>query len=225
MIRILITILLIVILVPLALLYFVQGMPDWYDESKQQSTQQAFQELRTKYSGAKGNQLIENKVRELLFGELKLNQQELNALVFASLENSKDGRRLLAASDGLNAQIKRETVEVGIILNLDKAARMDSKMKKYVTELRDNLPFIRGERLHIALESLPSVKNGALVFDKDLRVKLGHLSLSKDRLVQLMEKVGANQNKLKELRVKVPNVRFNQVSIADQHLNLGLSFR
>jgi hypothetical protein len=225
MIRFIITLLVLIIMVPLALLYFAQRMPDWYDANEQQASQHAYQKLINKYQGTSGNKLIEDKVRELLFGELKLSEEELNALIFSTLSNSKDGRRLLAASDGLNAQIKQDTVEFGVILNLDKAAKVDSKMKSYVETLKENLPLIAGEKLYIALESLPTVSNGQLVFDEELKVKLGALSLSKKRLLQLMAKAGVSENKLKELRINVPNVKFNKVAIADSQLNLGLSFR
>lgn len=225
MIRFLLSLVIVIIFGALALLYFGQATPEWYDPSKQKDAQQGYQELKSKYAGSNGSKLIESKVRQLLFGELKLSEEELNAIVFATLQGSEDGRRLLSASDGLNVQIKQETVEVGVILNLDKAAKVDKKMKKYVAELRDKLPFIRGQHLHLAIESLPSVANGQLLFDKDMRVKIGRITLSKKRVLDLMSRVGAKPDKLKQLRIKAPNVYFNQVAIVDSQLKLGLNFR
>ena len=116
---------------------------------------------------------------------MRLSETEFNALLMASLSSSKDGRRLLSVSDAINADLQDERVELGVVVDLEKAAKQDAKTKKRVDQLLQALPLLDKSKIHVAFSGRPIAKNGNLAFADDISMKIGAIPISNSLLRQL----------------------------------------
>ena len=119
MLRILSIIVVLAILVGGYAWYSAQSLPAWFDDSTNHQDQVA-ERLSEKIKKEGVGSFLGSKVGDILTGKLELSETEFNALFLASLKLNEDGQKLLAVSDGVNAIVHDDHIELGAIINLDK---------------------------------------------------------------------------------------------------------
>jgi len=164
--------------------YSSQSMPDWY-QPEQSHQQQVADTLADDIKQQGVGKFLGNKFAEVMRGEMRLSETEFNALLLASLSSSRDGRRLLKVSDAINADLQDDRVELGVVVNLEKAAQQDAKTKKRVEQLLQVLPLLDKSRIYVAISGRPIAKNGNLAFADDISIKIGAIPISNSLLRQL----------------------------------------
>jgi len=167
-----------------AIWYSSQSMPDWY-QPEQPHQQQVVDTLADDIKQQGVGKFLGNKFAEVMRGEMRLSETEFNALLLTSLSSSRDGRRLLKVSDAINADLQNDRIELGVVVNLEKAAQQDAKNKKRVEQLLQVLPLLDKSRIYVAVSGRPIAKNGNLAFADDISIKIGAIPISNSLLRQL----------------------------------------
>ena len=197
--------LLVLVFAVLALLFFSsQNLPDWYSADRDNSARAA-EQLSEEIQKRGASKFLGQKFAQVMSGQLILNEVEFNALLLASLKSSKDGRRLIAVSDGINARLKQNEIEFGAVIDLQKAARADAKAKAAVAKLQDALPFLGKTKIFLAASGKPIAKNGDLAFSDDISIRIGSIPFSSSMLRQLgvpVHKVSSETLPIKLMRIK-----------------------
>jgi len=198
--------------------YSAQSLPDWYQASDKSPQQRVTKQLseQIKQRGVAG--FLGDKFADVMNGQLILSQAEFNALLLASLESSKDGRRLLNVSEAVNAQIRDGELELGAVLNLDKVAQLDARSRQAVDKLTGALPFLDKSRMFLAVTGRPIARLGNIAFDDDFVIKIGSVPISSDLLSQLgvpVEKAASASLPIKYMTVK-------SIVLTDEKITLGV---
>ena len=195
--------------------YTAQSLPSWYEQEKPQSQRVAnnlSEEIKKKGVGS----FLGGKFAEVMNGELNLSETEFNALMLASLQSSKGGRRLLAVSDGVNAQLRNDELEIGAVVDLKKLAATDAKSKKAVDKLTDALPFLSNQKLSVAISGTPIARDGNIAFDQDLSLTIGSVPIPNSVLKSLgvpVERATQESLPLKYLKVTSVNLKEDQITL------------
>jgi hypothetical protein len=174
-------ILMLIVLMVLAGLGFVwysaQTLPDWY-QTDAPIEQQAAQKLLEKIQQQGTSKMLGDKFADVMTGQITLNEAEFSALFQASLHSSRGGKRLLSVSDGINAKISDDAIELGIVFNLKKISNLDARAKEKVERALDALPLLNESRVFVAIKGVPIARNGELAIGDDYSIKIGSLALS-----------------------------------------------
>ncbi len=220
MLRFLGVVFIVLLLIAGGLWFSAQSLPNWFDEDTDQQAR-VTQDLSDQISRSGGREFLGNKLAEILSGRLSLNEAEFNALLLASLQADKDGRKLLAVSDGVNATINPNGIEVSAVINLDKLGEVDAKARDAVEKVNRLLPFLNDSRVAVALIGTPVARNGELGIKDDFSLRVGAIPISNSALRQLGAKVErANQESL-----DLKYLTVNSVALRSGELALGVTPR
>ena len=213
MIRFILIVLLLLVGAVLLLGYSSQTLPDWY-QAEQSRGDQVTQQLSAEIDRQGTAKFLGDKFSQVMNGELTLSEAEFNAVLLASLQSSRDGRKLLAVSDAVNADLTNDGIEFGAVINLDKAAQMDAKAKKAVDKLVDTLPFLNKSKVYIAVQGRPIARNGNLAFTEDISVQIGSIPISHSILKQLgvpLYKVSNESLPLRYMSIKAVSTNDDEI--------------
>lgn len=217
MIRILIVIVMVIILTLGFVWYSSQSLPDWYQP--QESQQEKVVEQLSEQINQQGiGQFLGSKFAGVMNGQLQLSEPEFNALLMASLQSDVDGRRLLSVSDALNAQIREDELELGLVLDLDKVALLDAEARDAVNRVTDALPFLDKSKLFLAVTGEPIARDGGIAFGKDFTVTIGMLPISSSLLSQL----GVPVHKASNASLPLRYLRVQSIKLEQGQINLGV---
>ncbi len=177
------------------------------------------QETPTAVARALRRQLKQEAARN---GTLRLDQQELNALLKRALASDPDGRRIRDATRAVRATIDGDRLSVGAVTDLDllAAAASDARERDAIRKLRRLVPWILGQDFYLGVEGRPQARGGKLAFD-GVAVKVGQLSFDPAQLLALL---GLPADRLdRELAVRLPDAKLEDVRIEDGSLLLSLA--
>ncbi len=204
MIRILIVLVIAVLVAILYLWYSSQSLPDWYEQDKSNTTT-SLQQVSQQINRQGVDKFLRSKIVDALDGTVTLNETEFNALLIAGLNNSKNGRRLLSVSKAINAEIHAGEIELGAVVNLDKASAINDKTKKVVAGLRKAMPLLDDSTIFLAVRGTPIAKSGNIGFADEFGVKIGAVPISSNSLQQLgvpVERVSTVSLPMKYMTIK-----------------------
>ncbi len=210
--------LLVTVIALLVFLFFSsQSMPDWHSSEHSQSDR-VVEQLSEDIQKHGTSKFLGQKFAQVMSGHLTLSEAEFNALVLASLKSSKDGRRLISVSDGIKASLSSNGIELGAVIDLQKAANADRKAKAAIEKLRDALPFLGKSKVFLAVQGKPIAKNGELAFSEDISVRIGSIPLSNSLLRQL----GVPVHKVSTETLPIKLMRIESVQTKDGEIVLGV---
>ena len=177
---------LILLLVGLAGLawYSSQSLPAWY-QAEQDQQQQVVDDLSEKIQEQGIGKFLGSKFAGVMNGQLELSETEFNGLMIASLRAHHDGQRLLQVSDAVKIELRDNELELGVVLDLDKVAKLDAKSKKAVQQLKDALPFLDNSKVFLSITGQPIARDGNISFGDEYDVKIGALPVSSKLLARL----------------------------------------
>ncbi|MBX2849057.1 MAG: hypothetical protein KTR16_12100 [Acidiferrobacterales bacterium] len=204
MIRILLVLLTLVALSLCVAWYSSQTLPSWYQSDVSQQ-EKLVTELSEKINSQGVGEFLGNKLADIVSGQLVLSEVEFNALLLSSLQSSQDGRRVLAVSDAVKAQLNDGNVEVGAVIDLHKVAQTSEEAREAVENLNKALPLLDRSKIFLSVSGQPIARNGEISFDEDFSVKIGAIPISSKLLAQLgvpVHKASESSLPLKYLLVK-----------------------
>lgn len=225
--------------------YGSQTLPDWYQPTPAQTQDQqavlgaasdgsnelaehagaaqahAIEQLTRTINEQGIGQFLGNKFAGVMRGELALSETEFNALMVASLQADPDGRRLLSVSDAVNARLRPDELELGVILDLNKVAQMDARARDAVAKVRDALPFLDRSKMAIAVTGQPVARNGEIGFSDDFTITIGSIPLSS----ALLEQLGVPVHKARSASLELRYLRVNSLQLSEQAIDLGVTPR
>ncbi|MEO0368029.1 MAG: hypothetical protein AAF197_04495 [Pseudomonadota bacterium] len=207
--------LLLVILVAGGIWFSAQSLPGWYEEDEPAVSASERLSQQVQQQGVGG--FLGSKLSQILGGKLVLNETEFNALLMASLRADKDGQKLLAVSDAVNATIHPTGIEIGAVINLNKVEKIDARARETVEKVNQIFPFLNKSRVAVALIGMPVARNGELGVKDDFSVKVGAIPISNDSLRQLganVERANYESLDLKYLRVKSVSLRDGEIELS-----------
>jgi len=189
------------------------SMPGWYDAEKSGSYHK-LDDINQFIEKHGKHKFYEQKLADFLRGQVTLNEAELNALLYTKLRKEEDGRRLLAITDGVRAQIKNGSVELGAVLNIDKLQQLDAKTRRKVKKYLEKLPVLKGRKIYLAIEGKPVARNGQLAVAEDVTFKIGSIPVP----AYMLESLGVRLDKLRNASVRIRNIRITDVKIDNKRI-------
>ncbi len=144
---------------------------------------------------------------------IRLSEADLADLLLASLADHPRGRRLLAVSKRVEAGIRGERVELGVVVNLSEIRpdALEESEREVVDKIRRLLPFLEDRDLDIAISGVPSARAGEVVFARDARVRIALLELALDSVA---ERLGAASDSVREgLALPVPRYEILDIRV------------
>lgn len=207
------SLLLIITLVVGGSLLGFSSMPAWYDAS-QSGTFDAIDDISQLIEKKGKHKFFEEKLADFLRGHVTLDEEELNALLYTKLQKEKDGRRLLAVTDGVRAQIKGNSVELGAVLDVDKLQQLDAKTRAKINKYLEKLSILKGRKIYLAIEGRPISRSGQLAVADDVTFKIGSIPVP----TKILESLGVSLNKLRKESVSVRNIRITDVRIENKQI-------
>ena len=184
--------------------YSSQTLPDWYAK-EQSASDQITGQLSAQIQQQGSANFLGEKFSQVMSGELILSEAEFNAVLLASLQSSSDGRKLLAVSDAINADLTDQGIEFGAVIDLQKAAQIDAKSKKAVDKVVDALPFLDKSKVFVAVQGQAIARQGNLAFSDNISVIIGSIPISNSILKQLgvpLHKVSNESLPIKLMKIK-----------------------
>ncbi|MFT6735398.1 MAG: hypothetical protein ACJAS9_003606 [Polaribacter sp.] len=213
--------LMLIVLMALAALgfawYSAQTLPDWY-QSDSPIEQQASQKLLEQIQQQGASKFLGDKFADVMTGQVTFSEAEFSALFQASLQSSRDGKRLLSVSDGINAQISDDAIELGIVFNLKKISNLDARAKAKVERALDALPLLNESRVFVAIKGVPIARNGELAIGDDYSIKIGSLALSD----KFLSDVGVPVDLLTSKSLAISLMTVKSVAINDGQITLDV---
>lgn len=197
--------------------YSAQTLPDWY-QADAPIEQQAAQKLLEKIQQQGTSKMLGDKFSDLMTGQVTLTEAEFSALFQASLYSSRDGKRLLSVSDGINAQITEDAIELGVVFNLEKISKLDARAKEKVEKVLDALPLLAESRVFVGIKGVPMARNGELAIGDDYSIKIGSLALSD----KFLSDVGVPVDLLTSKSLAINLMTVTSVTINDGQITLGV---
>ena len=194
-------------------LFGVSALPGWYD-ADHAASYHAVDDITQFIEKKDKHKFFEQKLVDFLRGEVVLDEQELNVLLYTKLQKERDGRRLLAVTDGVRAQIKENSIELGAVLNTEKLKNLDEKTRRKVKKYLEKLPVLQGRKIYLAIEGKPVARNGELAIAEGLGLKIGHIPIPGD----VLESLGLELSKLKRESVRIRNIRITDVRIDNKRI-------
>ncbi len=155
-------------------------------------------------------------------GTLRLDEEELNALLGRALTSEPDGRRVRDATRAVRATIEGDRLALGAVTDLDRltAAARDDRERAAIRKLRSLAPWLAGRDFYLGVEGRPQARGGKLTFD-GVAVKVGQLSFDPAQLLAL---VGLPADRLdRELAVRLPDAELEGIRIEGDSLLLSLA--
>ena len=218
MFRILGILILLAALVAGGLWFSAQSLPSWYDDSVDQQARAA-EQLNQEISRSGAGNFLSGKLADVLSGRLRLNDAEFNALFVASLQADKDGRKLLAVSDAVNAKITEGGIELAAVINLDKVEKIDANARRGVEKVNRMFPFLNDSRVAVAIIGTPVARNGRLGIMDDFSLRVGAIPISNSSLRQL----GADVERANRESLDLKYLLVNSVTLRNGEIELGVS--
>jgi hypothetical protein len=218
MFRILGILILLAALVAGGLWFSAQSLPSWYDDSVDQQTSAA-EQLNQEISRSGAGNFLGGKLADVLSGRLRLNDAEFNALFLASLQADKDGRKLLAVSDAVNANITENGIELAAVINLDKVEKIDANARRGVEKANRMFPFLNDSRVAVAIIGTPIARNGRLGIKDDFSLRVGAIPISNSSLRQL----GADVERANRESLDLKYLSVNSVTLRNGEIELGVT--
>ena len=200
--------------------YSSQSLPNWYQpESNQQ--QQLVDDLSQQINQQGIKSFLGGKVSGVLKGQLEMSETEFNALMMASLKSSEDGRLLLSVSDAINVQLEHQELQLGVVVDLNKVAKLDAKAREAVNRLQEVLPFLSKAKLSLGVSGQPIARNGEIAFADDFSVRIGALPVSSS----LLEQLGVSTHKVSQATLPIRYLKVKSINIEPDKIKLGVSPR
>lgn len=197
--------------------YSAQSLPDWY-QGEESIEQRATLQLVKQIEQQGTSKFLGDKFADLMKGQVTLSDVEFSALFQASLQSSRDGRRLLSVSDAINTQISEDGIELGVVFNLEKISNLDARAKKKVEQALDALPLLDESRVFVAIKGVPIARNGELAMGDDYTIKIGSLALSD----KFLSDVGVPVDLLTNKSLAISLMTVKSVAINDGQITLGV---
>lgn len=196
--------------------YKIQSLPDWY-ETDNKAQEKVVNDLSNQISRQGVGGFLAGKFADVMDGKLQLNQTEFNALLLASLRNSRDGQRLLRVSDDVRATITKQHLEIGAVIDLDKLSVEDPDLGRKVRKLVHYLPLWEKSSVYIAVLGEPIARHGELAITENLSLKIGAIPVGNQVLRQLgvpLEEISRKSLPLRYLSVQDVQLSEQQIAMA-----------
>lgn len=195
--------------------YSSQTLPDWYQQDVSQQ-EKLVEELSEQINSEGVATFLSNKFSDVISGQLTLSEVEFNALLISSLQSSQDGRRVLAVSDAVKANLNDGEVEVGAVIDLEKVAKISQKARDAVDKLNKALPLLDQSKMFLSVAGQPIARNGEIAFDENFSVKIGAIPISS----KLLEQMGVPVHKATESSLPLQYITIKSIALTEDEVVL-----
>lgn len=195
----------------------LQSMPTWYTEQRQQTSHlDHFADLLAQMGNQNGAQVLGAKFAQVLAGDLYLNEDELNALMLASLNQSRSGRQTLARTQALQVRLLEGEIEVGAVINLEDVASVNARLAESQQVLSKYLlPMSDGE-LHMAFRGKPVARDLGLGITGNPTLYVGKIPIP----INWLREINNDIPDFRQLSFPLSNLQVNDVRWKGEQLHL-----
>ncbi len=217
MFRLILFLLLLVVAGATYVFFSTKSLPDWY-QPESTNRDEAMIRLGEQIETQGVAMFLGDKFADVLRGEVALNEDEFNALMMASLRRHEDGRRLLAISDVVRADLQHNRIEIGAIVNFKKVQQAEPKAREAFEKALEVLPFSPGEKVYVGLQGTPVARNGNLGVAEDVSLQIGALPISN----RLLKSAGVPVERLAKESLPITALKIRSIRVSNDRIVLGV---
>ncbi len=159
-------------------------------------------------------------------GEVQLNAEEVNALIFSEISNKTDKSELAQAVKGTNAQIEDGKISAGAVIDLKEISQKElpSQEQAALDEFLSKLPpNLRNQPLYVGIEGKPTIRDRQFSFDDSAQIKLGNISFPLAEVAQSLGIPPEQLNQQISQQLKNLPLKLDDVEIVGDRLVLRSS--
>lgn len=200
--------------------YSMQSLPYWADNERS-NTQATIEGLSANIREKGIRQFLSNKAHGILKGVVNFDELEFNAILLASLQGDKNGRKLLSVSDSIRAFLKEDRLHITAIINLKKLQRVEPKSRKAIEKFNRLFPFLNKSRMAVTVYATPIARKKQLAIKDDFYIKVGAIPISNESLKAL----GVNVERVNFTELPIKYLSIKSVKLAPNLITLDVSPR
>jgi hypothetical protein len=151
-----------------------------------------------------------------------LDQQEINDVVTATIDQVSRKASIPQAIRGVNTELSNGKLKAGAVVDFSKvqASELSGGEKQVLVEALKRLPGLGDREVYVGIESAPQIRNGQVQLDPSTQVKIGAISLS---LKDVANYVGVTPDQLqaeinKALPIALADLPVQDVNVSDRQL-------
>jgi hypothetical protein len=191
-------------------------LPAWYT-----ANQTATSDPATARQAAKD---VEAKLQSLRNPQasVKLDQQEINDVVTATIDTVSRQANIPEAIKGVNTEITDGKLKAGAVIDFKKlqSADLSQPKKMILAEGLKQVPGLGDREVYVGIEGSPKISNGQVRLDPDTKLKVGEISVS---LKDMANYVGVTPAQLeaeinKALPIALSGLPVDDVNLSDKSL-------
>lgn len=146
---------------------------------------------------------------------VQLDQTEVRHLFTSEMARKAESSKLGRAVKGVNTTVQDGKVESGAVVNLADVPmqQLPSHEQSVLAKMRAAFPEMTDRNLYIGIEGKPSVKNGQVKLDDDMRVRIGNLSFTP---AELSQRLGIPEDQIRKqigLQLQLGNLKVDNFEL------------
>jgi hypothetical protein len=154
--------------------------------------------------------------------EVKLNREDINQLVEASLAENSQQRQLLKSAKAIETNLDKNQVEIGAVVNPSEIPQtsLSTKERAILDKVLQTFPQFKDREIYLAIAGKPQVENGKLILDRDSIIKVGNLKFT---LEEIAQRFGLPPDKVKQhLQLNLNHLNLKDIKINDREVILKM---
>ena len=153
---------------------------------------------------------------------VSINEAELNSLLTSALISQGDGSELTNAIKGINTAIGDGKIESGVVFDLSDlpTENLSRREEAAIATALKAFPLLKDRPIYIGIEGKPTIANGRIQLDDNIKVKVGKLSMT---LPELSQRFGIPLSKLENRlneQLLLSGLDISEVDLTGQELRL-----
>lgn len=171
------------------------ALPTWYNETSTAITVEAISPadlLAAKLASGDGVRYLDNSRVEITLSEAELNQ-----MIMGAIADHTQAATWLRSAQGMDTTISNDRIESGIVINLATVStdELPAGGQQIVDQITQRFPALANRDVYLGVEGSPSVADGRLILDDNIRIKIGNVSFTVD---QIANRLGLSPSQLED---------------------------
>ena len=129
--------------------------------------------------------------------EITLSETELNQVIMTAIADNIEAARWLQSAQGTNTTISEDRIESGVVINLATLSpdQLPVGGRQVIGQITERFPALADRDIYLGIEGSPSIVEGRLILNDDIRIKIGNIRLTVD---QIANQLGLSTSQLEE---------------------------
>jgi hypothetical protein len=195
-------------------------LPQWYTQNQLNRPDPTAQQFTARESALQ----VAEKLKSLRNPQttITLDQQEINDVVTATIDQVSQKANIPQAIRGVNTELENGKLKAGAVIDFSKvqSGELSGQQQQVLAETIKRVPGLGDREVYVGIESTPQIRNGQVQLDPDTKVRIGAISLS---LKDMANYVGVTPEQLQTeinqaLPIVLADLPVQDVNVSDRQL-------